>query len=57
MRSLPDPNCIAFFHSVLDLVQSSGAIFKKYPDEFSEQRAISIDPAKRGWKIYRFFLS
>jgi hypothetical protein len=52
MRSLPDSNRIAFLHCLFELVQPSGAVFKKYPDEFSEQCVVSIDPAKRRWKIH-----
>ena len=33
-------------------MQSSGAVFEKYLDEFGEQRSISIDPEKSRRKIH-----
>jgi hypothetical protein len=52
MRGLFDPNRIAFCHCLFQLMQSSGAVFKKYLDEFSEQGSISIYPEQGRRKIH-----
>lgn len=57
MRALPDADRIAFARRLLELLESAGTVLEKYSDEFSQERLVSIDPAKRRWKVHGGFVS